>query len=109
MSDKEVADKIVNKALAKVRDRKPAPIATNDKDKATAKRVIKRYLDNDTNDFQLENEFIAALTTVREEAREAAFRDAVAVIMKRGEIIHRGNLVKAIEAAANDAEGAGDG
>lgn len=55
----------------------------NDKDKATAKRVIKRYLDNDTNDHQLENEFIAALTTVRREARAAALDQACRVTCPR--------------------------
>lgn len=81
-------------------ERSHSPNTTiNDDDKATAKRIIKRYLDNDTNDHQFENEFIAALTTVRKEAREAAFKEAVVII---NEQTSARKAIKAIEAVAND-------
>lgn len=45
---------------------------TSDVDKATAKRIVKKYLDNDINDYQLEGQFADALTTVRQEERQRA-------------------------------------
>lgn len=51
----------------------------------------------------------ADLDQARKETREQCFKDVVNAVMQRGEIIHRGNLIKAIEAAANRQEGAGDG
>ena len=39
------------------------------------------------------------IATAQQEARAAAFKEAIAVCMARGEIIHRGNLIAALQAA----------
>lgn len=49
------------------------------------------------------------LATVRREEREAAFKDAIAIVMQRGEILHRGNLVAALEASVDSEKGEGNG
>ena len=45
---------------------------TNDKDKATAKQIVKKYLDDYINDHQLEQQFAAALSATRLEAAKQA-------------------------------------
>lgn len=86
----------------------------NEKDKKLAHEVAwARAKDNCVNG--LEDRIYAALTTVRKEAREAAFKDAIAAARAHQAAVrdrHYGVVtlvIEAIEAAANTAEGGGDG
>lgn len=74
------------------RSHKPNSIVTNEKDYKPVHTPVYTQAD---------------LDKARKEEREAALKEAIAVVMKRGEIIHRGNLVAALEAAATEAEEAG--
>lgn len=78
---------------SRVRPEKGRRIVPNGKDKTTAKRIIKRYLDNDTNDYQFENEFIAALTAARKDARAAAFTEIGVEIRRYGPNIRKVDLM----------------
>lgn len=48
------------------------------------------------------------VATVEHETRAATFREAIAAVMKHGEIIHRGNLIKRLEAAASSVKDSED-
>lgn len=117
MSDKEVADKIVNKALAKVRDRKPAPGAVSDKQKddKAIHAIIQEWCGEGTIGV-MRHKIVEYITTARRDARAAAFTAIGAELCKYGANIPKVDLMarfqhvfREIEAAASDAEGGGDG
>lgn len=64
-----------------------APAAPDERDKATVKRIFKRYLDDYINDFQFENELIAAFATVRAEVLKESAESIVNEAGKVGQLM----------------------